>query len=134
MDPHNRTRAAWLVIIVMAHAVVSAVHGVAHQHAAVTLSGAAQVFVFSVIVAGPLLGAALIQPWPHTAHWIIAATMSASFVFGCVNHFLVAGPDHVAHVSADSRAMFGATAVLVAATEALGAWLAILAVRKGGRT
>ena len=30
-----------------------------------------------------------------------------------INHFIIAGPDHVAHVAAEWRALFGVTAVLL---------------------
>jgi hypothetical protein len=89
------------------------------------MSKAANVFVFAVILAGPLIGLLLLWRYPRAGSRVIGATLAASFVFGLVNHFLVASPDHVAHVAAHVRPMFTATAVLLALTEAIGAVLAL---------
>ena len=114
----------WLCALVFAHLVVSFVHGTAHQQAHVELSPAATVFVFAVILAGPLAGLALTWPAQQMGSWVVAGTMAASLVFGIVNHFVLSSPDHVAHVAAASRMLFGSTAVLVAVLEAAGAGLA----------
>jgi len=60
---------------------------------------------------------------------LIAATMAGSFVFGVVNHFVVAGPDHVVHVVPQWRPLFAMTAVMLAVTEALGSGLALRMLR-----
>jgi hypothetical protein len=121
----------WLAAMVLAHLVVSMVHGAAHVEAHVTQSRAASLFVFIVILAGPLIGLALTWPAARIGSWLIAATMTGSLVFGSVNHFLVASPDHVAHVDPQWRQLFAATAVLLAVTEALSSGLAIRALREG---
>ena len=56
--------------------------------------------------------------------------MAGSLVFGLVNHFVLASPDHVAHVSPEWRPLFATTAVLLAVTEAIGSGLAIRVVRE----
>jgi hypothetical protein len=63
---------------------------------------------------------------------VIAITMAGAFVFGCVNHFVLAGPDHVSQVAEQWRAMFATTAALLAALEALAATLAIRIARGNG--
>jgi len=123
-ERHLSTR-TWVAIVVIAHLVISLIHGAAHAQGQVGMSAAANVFVFVVILAGPLLGLLLLWRYPRVGSWVIAATLAASFVFGLVNHFLVAGPDHVAHVAAHVRPMFTGTAVLLALTEAAGAVLAL---------
>jgi len=125
MSRSDRPGRIWLAAAVLAHLVVSMVHGRAHAGADVPLSYAANLFVFVVIVAGPLIGLALMWPAARLGYWVIAITMAASFVFGVVNHFVLAGPDHVAHVDATWRPLFATTAVLVAATELLASGLAI---------
>jgi len=117
------------------HLIVSIVHGTAHAGAHVPLSSAANLFVFTVILAGPLVGLALTLlpgltgPVERIGSWLIAITMAGSLVFGIVNHFVFAGPDHVAYVARQWRALFTTTAVLLALTEALGAGLAIRLAR-----
>lgn len=117
---------AVLVALIALHLAVSFAHGAAHSGAGVPLSPAASFFVWVVILAGPLGGLGVWR-W-HDARvgaWIVAVTLAASFAFGLINHFLIAGADHVAYVAAGWRAMFTVTAVLLALTEALGSTLAI---------
>jgi len=127
----RRVRAStWLVAIVVVHLVISVVHGTAHTRAQVALSQAQNLFVFIVILAGPLVGAALLWPAARLGTWVIMVTMGASLVFGVVNHFVLASPDHVAHVSAEWRPLFATTAVLLAVTEAVAVGVALGAVRE----
>jgi hypothetical protein len=118
-----------LMAAVLAHLAVSVIHGSAHAGAQVPLSPAANIFVYVVILAGPLVGLALTWPAARVGSWVIALTMAGSLVFGFVNHFVLASPDHVAHVDPQWRGLFATTAVLLAVTEAIGAALAIRLVR-----
>jgi len=122
---------AWLMVVVLAHLVVSMVHGVAHTQAHVPLSLPANLFVYIVILAGPLVGLALTWRASRFGGWLIALAMAGSLVFGLVNHFVLASPDHVSHVDPQWRSLFATTAVLLAVTEALGV---VLAVRFLART
>src|SRR6476661_485693 len=115
----------WLMAIVVAHLIISAVHGAAHTGAQVPMSRAANLFIYGVILAGPLVGLALIGPAVRLGSIVIAVTMAASLVFGIVNHFILASPDHIAYVDPQWRPLFAATAVLLAVTEAIGSGLAI---------
>jgi len=124
MSRNDRLGRTWLTAAVLTHLAVSIVHGRAHAGANVPLSFAANLFVFVVILAGPLIGLALMWGAERLGSWVIAITMAASLVFGVVNHFVLAGSDHVAHVDADWRWLFATTAVLLAATEAVAIWLA----------
>ena len=113
------------MVVVLAHLVVSMVHGVAHTQANVPLSPAANLFVYVVILAGPLIGLALTWWAEGLGGWLIGLSMAGSLVFGLVNHFVLASPDHVAHVDSQWRSLFATTAVLLAVTEALGVVLAV---------
>jgi hypothetical protein len=115
----------WLAIIVLAHFVISLVHGTAHAKAQVPLSPAANIFVFAVIVAGPLIGLILTWPTPKVGKWLIALTLAGALIFGVVNHFVLSGPDHVTHVDPQWRALFTTTAVLLVISEMLGSGLAV---------
>ena len=130
MSRNAHPRWIWLTAIVLAHLIVSMVHGAAHAQAHVPLSPAASLFVYVVILAGPLIGLALAWPAERIGAGVIAATMAGSLVFGIVNHFVLASPDHVAHVDPSWRTLFATTALLLAVTEALGAGLAIRLVRE----
>jgi len=126
MSERHNAAWSWLTAVVLAHLLVSFVHGAAHAQARVPLSPAANLFVYIVILAGPLIGLAVTWPSERIGSWLIAATMAASFVFGLVNHFVLDSPDHVAHVDPQWRSLFATTAVLLAVTEALAVGLAIL--------
>jgi hypothetical protein len=119
----------WLTAAVLVHLVVSIVHGAAHAEAHVPLSRAANLFVFGVILAGPLVGLALASLDERIGSWVIAVTMASALVFGCVNHFVLAGPDHVSQVADRWRPIFTTTAALLAATEALASALAVRIAR-----
>jgi len=129
----NRGRAyitPWVTVLVIGHFVIAIAHGLAHQGAQVPLSGPSRLFVFAVILAGPLVGLVLTKSAEKLGSWIIAITMAAAFVFGLVNHFVVAGSDRVDHITRQSRPLFVTTAVLLASSEVLGAGLAIRLARE----
>lgn len=109
-----------LTTVVLLHLAISIVHGQAHAGAAIPLPFASTLFVYIVILAGPLAGLAAARWRPAAGAWIVAATLAGSLVFGFVNHFVIAGPDHVDHVAAQWRALFRATALLLIASEAAG--------------
>jgi hypothetical protein len=71
----------------------------------------------------------LLWPAERIGSWLIAITMAGSLVFGVVNHFVLASPDHVAEVAQPWQPLFTATAVLLAVTEAIGSGLAIRVAR-----
>jgi hypothetical protein len=109
-----------LPAVVLGHLAISIVHGQAHQGAQVPLSIAATLFVYIVILAGPLAGLVLSVWRPVAGAWIVAVSMAGALLFGLVNHFIIAGPDHVGHVAAQWRTLFGTTAALLLVSEALG--------------
>ena len=125
VGPVGRAFGLALTAIVVVHLAISIVHGQAHAGADVPLSSAAAAFVYIIILAGPILGLAVFCWRPHLGAWIVALSMSGALIFGLVNHFIIAGPDHVAHVAAEWRTLFGVTAALLVASEAAGVAIAI---------
>ena len=109
-----------LIAVVLTHLAITSIHGRAHEGAHVPLSFAGTLFVYIVILAGPLVGLGLSRWRLRAGAWIVATTMAGAFVFGLVNHFLIDGSDHVANVAAQWRSLFGATAVLLLLSEAAG--------------
>ena len=118
-----------MAAVVLLHLLISVLHGTAHARAKVPLSTAANVFVFAVILTGPLIGLGLMWPAERIGAWLIALTMAGALAFGFVNHFVFASPDHVAHVNEEWRPLFTTTAVLLALTEALGSGFAVQTLR-----
>ena len=80
---------------VLVHLLVSMIHGAAHAWASVPMSQAANLFVFVVILAGPLIGLGLSFRTKLYGGVVVALTMAAALVFGVVNHFLIDSPDHI---------------------------------------
>jgi hypothetical protein len=125
LDRQQGMNRKWLTALILLHLAVSFAHGEAHIRAHVPLSQTAMLFVFIVILAGPLAGLALTWWDARIGNWIVAITMTSSFVFGLVNHFVVAGQDHVSHVAPQWQSLFATSAAMLAVIELLGAGLAI---------
>jgi hypothetical protein len=121
------TKGQALAAVVLIHLAISIAHGRAHTGAHVPLALAGALFVYIVILAGPIAGLAVSFWRPRAGGVIVAASMTGALIFGLVNHFLIAGRDHVAQVAADWRTLFGVTAALLVVSEAAGAAVGVWA-------
>ena len=122
-----------LAAVVLGHLIVNLVHGAAHSGAQIPVTLVASLFIWIVILAGPLAGLWLSRSRPVAGGWIVAATMAGSLVFGLVNHFMIASPDHVSHVAAEWRTLFAVTAVLLVLFEAAGVVAGVTSGRRAAR-
>jgi hypothetical protein len=130
MDIHSpRALWKWMAATVLVHLLVSMIHGAAHAWASVPMSQAANLFVFVVILAGPLIGLGLSFRTKLYGGVVVALTMAAALVFGVVNHFLIDSPDHISHIATPWSRLFVTTAVLLAMTELLALAIAVRLVR-----
>lgn len=120
----NRQQLALSVVVIL-HLVVTLAHGWAHSAAAVPLGWLSLAFVIVVIQAAPLIGLAWMWRNPLAGARLIGLAMSASLLFGLINHFVIPSPDHVDHVTAQWRPLFVSTAILLVLTEAVGAILGL---------
>lgn len=120
----------WMAGAVLAHLAVSIAHGAAHNGAHIPMSAMANLFVFVVILAGPLVGLALSWRDEQIGSLIVALTMAGSLVFGFVNHFVAGSPDHISHVEAQWRTLFGMTAAMLTITEMVGLTIAVRFLRR----
>ena len=125
------TARRWLAVAVIAHLLVSLVHGAAHAGARIPMTLAANLYVWIVILIGPLAGLWLSRSRPAAGGWVVAATMAGSLGFGIVNHYVIVGPDHVSHVAAQWRTQFGVTAALLVVTELAGVAVGVLCAGAG---
>jgi hypothetical protein len=109
-------------LAVLAHLVVSIVHGRAHGRLAVGLSNWQNLYVLIVIVIAPLIAMFLI--WTRLAHiglLLLVLSMAGSLIFGVAYHYVVISPDHVSHLPpGDAQGLFRTTALLLVLTELFG--------------
>lgn len=110
--------------MILVHAAVVAVHGMAHAELAIPLSAYQHVFVTTFVLVFPLgVGIVFFTELRRAGGALLAACMAADFLFGAYNHFLVAGPDSFFEAATTGwGAVFRWTGVLLAVTEALGVW------------
>jgi hypothetical protein len=127
MAVSSRGAALYGTVIVLAHLLVTIVHGMAHSRLNIGLSSGEKLFVILVITLLPLLAGTLL--WTsrqRAALWLLALSMAASLFFGLYKHFVAVGPDHVGEqVAGMWSTTFAATAYLLLLTEALGTYIGV---------
>ena len=132
MSSATNRRIAWVVTLaVLAHLVVTFLHGQAHTRLGIALATWQHVYVIVIILLAPLV--ALVLSWTRHARagvWLLFGSMLASLIFGIVYHYIIISEDHVAHLPpGDARGLFRVTALLLLVTEAVGVVIATIAAR-----
>ena len=119
-------------VSVLAHLLVSIIHGRAHDGLRVGLSSWQNMYVLIVIVVAPLIAMMLI--WTRLARpglVLLVISMAGSLIFGIVYHYIVISPDHVSHLpSGDAQSLFRTTALLLVVTELFGVVVGLWGLRK----
>ena len=120
------------LVAVVAHLLVSMVHGRAHEQLAVGLSNWQNIYVLTVIVIAPLIAVILI--WTRLARLglvLLVISMAGSLIFGVAYHYVVISPDHVSHIPpGDAQGLFRTTALLLVLTELFGLAVGLWGLRK----
>ena len=107
--------------LIVAHLLVSIIHGSAHQAARVNLDTFGNVYVVIVITLAPLgAGVLLLTRMRRHGALLLVGSMFGSFVFGFWYHFLSATRDHVSQVQGEWHATFLWTAVALSVIELAG--------------
>ena len=109
-------------IIVVIHAIVVVLHGLAHQKIPVPLSLVQSLFVNAVIVLAPVAAAILLwTPFYRMGCWLFFGAMTGALLFGIYNHFIAITPDHISQISFEGwGVLFQVTAILLLITEGCG--------------
>ena len=129
-------RIAWVVtLVVLAHLVVTLLHGQAHTRLGVGLANWQQAYVIIVILLAPLV--ALVLAWTRYARvgvLLLLGSMLGSLIFGAVYHYIIISNDHVAHLPpGEARGLFRITALLLLITETVGVIVGAMATRSSSR-
>lgn len=119
-------------VAVLAHLVVSTIHGRAHEGLGVGLSNWQNIYVLTVIVIAPLIAMVLI--WTRLARpglVLLVISMAGSLIFGVAYHYIVISPDHVSHLPpGEAQGLFRTTALLLVLTELFGVVVGLWALRE----
>ena len=118
--------------VVVAHALIVVLHGLAHADLGVQLSTFQMAFASIVIVASPAVGAALLwSRYSRLGFLLLLTSMAGSLVFGLYYHYVAVSPDHVCHLPpGDAQLLFRLTALLLPMSEALGLAVGLWGVRR----
>lgn len=129
----SRDPVSYAIGVVLIHFAISLVHGLAHSHLGISLSGAQQVFVAVIITAAPLMAGYLL--WKNhlrVGGTLLAASMAGALIFGVYFHFIAPGNDNVNREvilgSANWQNLFVETAIEIAGLEIIGAMLGLVLV------
>jgi hypothetical protein len=113
--------------IILVHLGIAVLHGSAHKNLFIGLSVSQEFFVWTVIIAAPLIAAILLLVRMRRAGGLfLFLSMAGSIVFGAWNHFLMQGADNIASSPPTGWGLaFRVTASLLFLTEGLGCALGI---------
>ena len=122
----------WLsTAAVLAHFVVSWLHGRAHAELGVGLNAWQHAYVVVVILVAPIV--AMVLVWTRYARvgfLLLTLSMAGALVFGGYFHYIGVSPDHVSHLPpGDAQGAFRTTAFLLVLTELLGVVVGLLGLR-----
>ena len=122
----------WVTIVVLAHLIVSVLHGQAHTSLGVGLSTWQQVYVYGVIFLAPLIALGLVfTRHVRAALCLLFLSMLGSLIFGFCYHYVIISPDHVAHLPpGEGRFVFRVTALLLVIIESFGVVVAARLLKK----
>jgi hypothetical protein len=112
--------------IVILHVVITFVHAIAHTNLYIAMSLLQNVYIFLVILAGPIFAAVYLRKNPPVGFAVLAVSMLGSFLFGVYYHFIAISSDNV--LTLDDRPWtmtFQLTAVLLAIVEFAGTGLGL---------
>jgi len=93
--------AAVVTLLIAVHHAIAYIHGGAHTDLAIVMSVFQNAFIYFVILLVPLAGAVL--TWmsrPRIGLWAVIIGMAGALIFGVIHHYMIASPDHIAHLPA----------------------------------
>lgn len=122
----------YAILVVLAHIIITGMHGIAHQQAGVSISDFQSAYVFLVTLAAPIAAAVMLflnKPKIQLGGaWLLLVSMLGSLLFGLVYHVLLPGSDNIFTIIMhepllDSAVFFTSTAMLLVIVEGVGSWI-----------
>lgn len=119
-----------ITIVVTVHALISALHGLAHLLIPVPISVLQAMFIGGVITVLPIIAVLLV--WRQQVKWastVLLGSMTGSLLFDLYNHFAVVSPDHFSQIPPTNLGvLFQVTAILLAVSEGIGIGVSVWAL------
>lgn len=122
----------YAILVVLAHIIITGMHGIAHQQAGVSISDFQFAYVFLVTLAAPIAAAVMLflnKPKIQLGGaWLLLVSMLGSLLFGLVYHVLLPGSDNIFTIIMhepllDSAVFFTSTAMLLVIVDGVGSWI-----------
>lgn len=126
----------YAILVVLAHIIITGMHGIAHQQARVSISDFQSAYVFLVTLAAPIAAAVMLflnKPKIQLGGaWLLLVSMLGSLLFGLVYHILLPSSDNIFMVMQNSSldsVVFTSTAILLVIVDGAGTWVGVRATR-----
>jgi len=121
----------YAILVVLAHIVINAIHGIAHQQLGVSISDFQSAYVFIVTLVAPIIAVIMLLFLDKPkillgGAWLLFVSMLASLLFGVVYHIVIPSSDNIFTVMQNPSlysVVFTSTAVLLLIVEGVGTWV-----------
>ena len=121
----------YAILVVLAHIVINAIHGIAHQQLGVSISDFQSAYVFIVTLVAPIVAVIMLLFLDKPkillgGAWLLFVSMLASLLFGIVYHIVIPSSDNIFTVMQNPSlysVVFTSTAVLLLIVEGVGTWV-----------
>ncbi len=121
----------WGLAIILLHAIVTVVHAVAHSNLQIVMLPWQNFYIFTVIVALPIVAGILLARRSGSGFLMLFLSMLGSLIFGGYYHFILPGPDNVASLAPHSWTVpFQLTAAMLGLTELVGTVVGLLGLSR----
>ncbi|MCZ6709196.1 MAG: hypothetical protein O7B25_02410 [Gammaproteobacteria bacterium] len=121
-----------ITTLVIIHLIAILWHGDAHTTLAIELPVLKNIFVYGVIVAGPIVGTSLIWTrFSALGTCLIAVSMVGALMFGVYHHYVLVSPDNIAHLpngAVNAQTQFIDSAAVIAIIELISALVGFFAL------
>lgn len=121
----------WATYTVVVHTAILVIHAGAHGVLQIAVPSALDAaFIAVAMFISPVAAVVILQRRPAVARPLFFLSMLASFSYGAISHYILAGQDHVASVAAEGWGLvFQGTTAMLAVVEMIGILIGALLLR-----